>query len=96
MEIFIAQHGRCFYCTKPMAIGRNNLASYTEDHFYPKSKGNTKNGNVVLAHALCNLQKSDRDPTPEEVVKFLELYKKIKTRRGEIKAVQAEHNRKTE
>ena len=86
IELLIGQNGLCFYCGKPMSHrSEDKLVGFTKDHFYPKCKGNKLNGNVVLAHRLCNEKKSDREPTKYEKIKFEKLYKKMKIRRGKLK-----------
>lgn len=84
LEIFLAQGGNCFYCGKPMKIYCSqtmNDIGYTKDHFYPKRKGNSLNGNVVLAHSTCNHQKGDSLPTRKERERFKTLYRKINKRK---------------
>lgn len=83
-ELMIAQNGNCFYCFGPLMLtpgAMNDPLATTKDHFRPKCKGNKLNGNAVLAHAACNLKKGHREPTKSEVVRFKELYRKIKERR---------------
>lgn len=95
MEIFLAQRGLCFYCLRPMSLSRNNGAvSYTKDHFIPKIKGGKTNGNIVLAHKVCNNRKGRRYPTVDERVRFSELYRRIAERREEIENIRGEYGRK--
>jgi hypothetical protein len=67
------QHGRCFYCAAPLEVLDYQVHV---DHVYPYSLMNTGswrgpdlNGvwNLVLACAPCNLHKSARTPTVDEV-----------------------------
>ncbi|MGY1684965.1 HNH endonuclease [Geodermatophilus sp. SYSU D00867] len=71
------QHGRCFYCTDPVTLA---AAAVHVDHVYPFSlmttgvwRGPDLNGvwNLVVACAPCNLAKSDRLPTAQEVTRLL-------------------------
>lgn len=89
IDIFICQDALCFYCHQPMTYDKNSYAtSYTRDHFYAKVKGNTLNGNTVLAHKKCNMDKKDRDPNKQEKAQFKMLYKKIKIRQAKIKKMK--------
>lgn len=50
------QQGRCFYCRRDLGGGGSDV-----DHFIPWRRYPTDLGhNLVLAHATCNRQKSDR------------------------------------
>lgn len=82
-----AQEGRCFHCghlmsTWPANPNHNNRdVGWSREHFIPKMylkrmKGEIKY-NLVLAHAQCNMDRGHRFPTPEEVVKFRQIYKRI-------------------
>jgi len=71
------QHGRCFYCHEMLT---NLDASVHVDHVYPFSlmrtgvwAGPDLNAvwNLVVAHAECNLIKSNRLPTTEEVRRLI-------------------------
>ena len=85
IDIWTCQGGNCFYCHRPMSwLPGSYATSYTRDHFKAKSKGNGLNGNTVLAHSKCNMDKSDRDPNKYEKAQFKKLYKKIENRQSKI------------
>ena len=72
------QHGRCFYCHEVLS---NLDASVHVDHVYPFSlmrtgvwAGPDLNAvwNLVVAHAECNLIKSNRLPTTDEVRQLID------------------------
>ena len=62
-----AQGGRCGLCGGRL----RNMLSVTLDHVLPKSRGGMLGGNVVAAHANCNLRKGDRMPTGCELIMLL-------------------------
>lgn len=92
MELMMAQQGECFYCGNPMWLAKNKGRNrgYTVDHFVAKKykMGKVLRFNHVLAHKKCNEKKSDRLPFVEEIIRFEELVKKIKNRRGILKKIQ--------
>lgn len=74
------QQYQCFYCTKKLdTVGhcKSHPHGYTRDHFFPRSMGNPLTGNMVLSCAKCNRKKDDHMPTPDEVVRFNELWSHI-------------------
>lgn len=76
----LQQHA-CFYCSKKLdSVGhqKGHPHGYTRDHFFPRSWGNTLDGNMVLSCAKCNRKKDDGMPTREEVRRFAELWSHIK------------------
>ena len=62
----------------PVGHNKKNPHGYTRDHFFPRSWGNTLNGNMVLSCAKCNRKKDSNLPTREEVHLFAELWSHIK------------------
>lgn len=77
LRLYKAQKGRCFYCGCGMtkeSWREDNKQGFTRDHFMPYSKGHTLVGNVVLACAKCNREKSDIQPGYVLVQKFINLY----------------------
>lgn len=62
--LWLLQAGACYLCTRPFVD--DDWA--TVDHVTPKAKGGPDAGNILLAHLACNNQKSDRDPTPDELL----------------------------
>ncbi len=78
--LFELQHDTCFYCSRKLdPIGYNKLIDaarngFTRDHFFPKSWGNTLQGNTVLSCPKCNRKKKDHFPTREEVLRFHRLW----------------------
>lgn len=75
------QQYSCFYCSKkldPIGHDKKHPHGYTRDHFFPRSLGNTLNGNMVLSCAKCNRKKDSNLPTREEVHRFSELWSHIK------------------
>jgi len=92
MELFLAQKGLCFYCLRPMGVSTNDKRTgFTKDHFIPQVYGGKTNGNIVLAHKLCNNVKGHRFPSGSEAVRFRELYKKITQRKKDLKKVKKDH-----
>ena len=82
MELFVIQKGKCFYCGRPMSLTRGEVVvGWTADHFFPKSAGNSLNGNIVLCHGICNVDKGEREPTAAEIIRKEELYKKAERRK---------------
>lgn len=76
----LQQHA-CFYCSKKLdSVGhqKGHPHGYTRDHFFPRSWGNTLEGNMVLACAKCNRKKDAGFPTREEVHRFAELWSHIR------------------
>lgn len=69
-----AQNGKCFYCNRSIKKHK------TKDHFFPKSWGHSTIGNVVLCCKECNSGKNDDPPTVEEIIRFVELYKRLRWR----------------
>lgn len=72
------QYGRCFYCREP--LGDLNGPHIHVDHVFPFKwmttgswKGPDLNGvwNLVLAHDSCNLKKSYRNPTDDEIRRLI-------------------------
>jgi len=89
IDIWTCQGGNCFYCHRPMTYDKNSYAtSYTRDHFYAKRKGNGLNGNTVLAHKKCNMDKRDRDPNKQEISQFKKLYRAIETRVNKLEKIK--------
>jgi len=74
--LFLAQDGRCFHCTEPMADTPHPMMrnGWTREHVYPRARYRRMGNNVVLAHAECNSAKGGRPPTPEEVEKARLIY----------------------
>lgn len=73
MRIYwIAQCGICPYCGTgiPTKGGRMGPFVATWDHVIPASimRTRARKSNVVLAHYSCNCRKSDRIPTPCEIL----------------------------
>jgi 5-methylcytosine-specific restriction endonuclease McrA len=53
------QGGLCWLCRKPL-----RRQDATVDHVIPKIRGgNNSRGNLVAAHAICNVKKGSRSPT---------------------------------
>lgn len=81
--IYSLQKCRCFYCNKflqyikyhPQICERKD--GYTIDHLFPRTLGFTLYGNAVIACRKCNEEKSDRLPTPEEVVRTWTIYNQL-------------------
>ncbi len=77
-HIYERQNGKCFYCGKGISKRRTgssySLRGQTADHFFPQSKNNKLFGNKVLCCYECNQDKGDRDPTDEEINRFIKLY----------------------
>lgn len=72
------QYGRCFYCHEP--LGDLNGPHIHVDHVFPFKwmttgswEGPDLNGvwNLVLAHDSCNLKKSYRNPTDDEIRRLI-------------------------
>lgn len=74
------QHGRCLICRDPLVPGVDRIAV---DHVFPYSflrlLGPGRHGvtpdldavwNLAPAHAACNIRKSNRPPTPDELVRL--------------------------
>ncbi len=77
-ELHRRQRGHCFYCGKKIIRRPTSNNKVTRDHFFPKSKDNHLKNNKVLSCLKCNLKKADRDPTKEEIDKYLQIYNGIK------------------
>ncbi len=56
-EQFNKQGRKCFYCGTSLT-----RRTATDDHYIPKSKGGTRNNNIVIACKACNLKKKDDLP----------------------------------
>lgn len=70
------QHGRCFYCNKPMKVvgGFNAPDQVTLDHILPLSRGGRHElNNIVLCCRHCNTSKGAK--TPQEAFGLLPLAK---------------------
>ncbi len=76
-EMYLIQQGRCFYCDKVLPLNAHcgSRRKWTVDHFWPKVKGHSRKSGKVLACRGCNESKADRDPTDDEICKFLALYR---------------------
>lgn len=73
------QHGRCLICTETLVPGVDEIAV---DHVFPYSFKRLLGGgctavpdldavwNLAPAHAACNLRKSNRPPTPGELLRL--------------------------
>jgi 5-methylcytosine-specific restriction endonuclease McrA len=79
------QHGRCFYCHEPLTSLPRGVHV---DHVYPIAltrtgswRGPDVNGvwNLVVACSACNLTKSSRVPTPDEVRALIDRNEAIMT-----------------
>jgi 5-methylcytosine-specific restriction endonuclease McrA len=79
------QHGRCFYCNEPLT---SLPRAVHVDHFYPIAltrtgswKGPDVNGiwNLVVACSACNLNKSTRLPTQDEVRSLIDRNEAVMT-----------------
>lgn len=85
VEKLIVQNGRCFYCGFPMPLETKNLdLLISRDHVMPKSKGGQDKKNIVLCHAVCNLNKGDADPTKKQIIAFNEFKQKLRKSRSEM------------
>jgi hypothetical protein len=76
-RLYKAQRKKCFYCGCGMTSKswrEDNKQGWTRDHFMPYSKGHSLVGNVVLACAKCNREKSDIQPGYVLVQRFIQLY----------------------
>lgn len=76
-RLYKAQNKKCFYCGCGMtrtSWREDNKQGWTRDHFMPYSKGHSLVGNVVLACAKCNREKSDIQPGYVLVQRFIKLY----------------------
>lgn len=87
-DLLIAQKGLCFYCGLPMDDFGQTETSCTQDHFYPRHNGGKKHNNIVLAHAKCNREKSDRFPTELENVRFDVLYRNVRATKKVIESLR--------
>ncbi len=61
--ILALQGGRFYLCDR----GFTDEDWATQDHVVPREKGGQNDGNVLLAHLLCNEIKADRWPTEAEI-----------------------------
>jgi 5-methylcytosine-specific restriction endonuclease McrA len=70
-KLWIAQGHDCGICGRPMEqADRDSPADlgWTIDHVWPYSRYSYANdGNVVLAHRVCNNEKGSRDPSEFEI-----------------------------
>lgn len=63
------QANRCFLCEQ-----RLHWEDATKEHLIPMQHGGVKGwANIVLAHYECNVRKSGRIPTLEELVRFKQI-----------------------
>lgn len=77
-----AQDHRCFHCGNTMAFrilpGTPRSEGVTREHVFPHATtGKGLVNNIVLAHAVCNYQRGDRQPTPAEIAKAARIYLKM-------------------
>lgn len=70
---FKAQDRRCYLCGFKMKRG------LTRDHVWPRALGGRDAGNIILAHANCNWIKSNRAPTPCELLYRDAIYLRVAT-----------------
>lgn len=83
-RLYLAQRGRCFHCSSPMLMGSAQKKKsgkfndgWTREHVVPRSKGGVKSYvNVVLAHAWCNMQRGNTDPTPWMLEKHKSIWER--------------------
>ena len=66
------QEGKCFYCDQAFIWGqKNHPYSPSMDHCLPKIKGGKNHiSNFVLAHRICNMERSAIEFTPEQDAKY--------------------------
>lgn len=78
--LFMAQQGRCFYCSVvfegPFKAKTDKgwahllrARCWTKDHLVPKSKGGKEVLNLILSCACCNNTKGARMPTIDEIAR---------------------------
>lgn len=82
-RLFAAQSGLCFHCAEKMllALAKNDRRAHgvTREHVFPRSTtGRALVNNIVLAHAGCNGDRGDRQPSCEEIAKAARIYKILK------------------
>jgi 5-methylcytosine-specific restriction endonuclease McrA len=61
------QNGLCYLCGSEWYPG-HALLWPTLDHVVPHSKGGRRSGNLLVAHACCNVAKGNRSPKPCEMI----------------------------
>lgn len=61
--IFRAQAGACYLCQRVFT----DDDWFTQDHVTPRERGGRDEGNILLAHLLCNEVKDKRLPTATEL-----------------------------
>ena len=90
-DLFLMQHGNCFYCETPMdsRAYKVNKKGYTIDHFIPKKLklGAYLKYNHVLAHSRCNSKKGHELPTDEQITKFYNLMVDVINRDALLKTI---------
>jgi 5-methylcytosine-specific restriction endonuclease McrA len=62
-RIWLAQGKRCYLCNREIA-----LASATDEHVTPRSKGGRTRSNILVADGPCNVRKANRAPYPCEIL----------------------------
>lgn len=70
-RLMVFQQGHCYLCLKPF----NDKRTPTDEHVIPRGKGGKNRKNILLACAPCNVRKSDRDPTPDELALCAAFYR---------------------
>lgn len=78
LHLYLRQNKKCFYCgceiKKYGTKKGGDKKIYTKDHFFPRSKGNYLKNNKVLSCHECNSNKGDRNPTQDEIKRYLRPY----------------------
>lgn len=77
-----AQDGNCFHCAEAVALvwvaGTPKKDSITQEHVFPHATtGKGLIHNIVIAHARCNYERGDRQPTPDEIARAARIYKHL-------------------
>lgn len=62
LKLYEAQKGLCVYCQQPMVLeyDYNGPDAATYEHIVPRSKGGKQEGNLIMAHGICNRRRADR------------------------------------
>uniref|UniRef100_A0A6M3LVV7 Putative homing endonuclease n=1 Tax=viral metagenome TaxID=1070528 RepID=A0A6M3LVV7_9ZZZZ len=71
-NIWIQQRKRCFYCCREI-----DYEDSTEDHFFPRVKGNSAENNIVVACRNCNGVKGSNSPTKFMRKKWKRIYEEL-------------------
>ncbi len=76
--LFNLQDKKCFYCNVEIFEEHNDIKKrYTVDHLFPKSRGFSRHGNIVISCLKCNKEKKAEMPTIEQVIQASKLYTKL-------------------